>query len=78
MMNEMKKNELNEQEMENVTGGGRLLGISHSINDQPYKQDEDPGLIEGVVQAVSDGYDAVSDAASTAWEVVKYVFDVFG
>ena len=66
MMNEMKKNELTEQEMKNVTGGtdvGAILQAAEHLERN----------------TAFDGLDEkISEVASTAWEVVKHAFEVCG
>lgn len=64
MINDMKKNELNDLEMNEVAGGF----YSHSvlvpqISDQNQESEIDK---------------AVFEAVSTAWEVVKHAFEVCG
>ena len=58
MMNEMKKNELNEQEMETVAGG-----MIH-----------DPEVWDEIINSPEkkEFYSDVREAAGTAWEVVKH------
>ena len=73
MMNEMKKNELNEQEIENVAGGSSY--IDHYIHVQ--QLDRENGIAEGS-EEVGAAWKAVGDAASTAWAVIKHAFDVCG
>ena len=58
----MKSYELNEQEMNGVAGGSSY--IDHYIHVQ--QMDRENGIATG------------SDEASTAWEVIKYAFDVCG
>ena len=64
MINDMKKNELNEQEMNAVAGGFYPQSILvPEIGDQSQESEVDK---------------AVFGAISTAWEVVKHAFEVCG
>ena len=58
MMNEIKMNDLNEQEMENVAGG-----FHH-----------DPEVWDEIINSPEkkEFYQDVREAAGTAWEVVKH------
>ena len=60
MMDELKKNELNEQEMENVAGG--YLDVKGELS-------------ESEAELASKMDDAFYEAVDTAWKVVKHVFD---
>ena len=76
MINDIKKNELNEQEMDNVTGGAFFSEPKpDGGNMQNYHKDQGITVGEYLCQEI---YDAVSEPVSTAWEVVKYAFEVFG
>ena len=72
-MDDIKKNELNEQEMDNVTGGAFF---SEPKSDGGYMQhyQKERGITVGEYLA-QEIYDTVSEPVSTAWEVVKYVLD---
>ena len=64
MITDMKKNELNELEMENVAGGFYSQSILvPEVADQNQESEVDK---------------AVFGAVSTAWEVVKHAFEVCG
>ena len=70
MMNNMKAYELNEMEMYEVAGGHShdAIRTAEKVYEMMKEQKtEGPALVE-----------TISDAASTAWEVVKYAFDLFG
>ena len=69
----MKSYELNEQEMNGVAGGSSY--IDHYIHVQ--QMDRENGIATGNDE-VGAAWEAVSNAASTAWEVIKYAFDVCG
>ena len=60
MMDDIKKNELNEQEMKDVTGGYLDVG---------------GGLSESEAELAAKMNDAFFEAVDTAWKVVKNVFD---
>ena len=60
MMNEFKKNELNEQELKGVAGG--YLDVKG-------------GLSESEAELAAKMDDAFYEAVDTAWKVVKNVFD---
>ena len=62
MMNELKKNELNEQEMENVSGGASLGDLFDAVSDI-------------VSDAVGSAFDTVADAAGTVIDVVEYAWE---
>ena len=76
MINNMKAYELNEMEMENIAGG-RLPTAEEiqAANEWELKNEEklrnDPNVI---IIDVS----GISDTISTAWEVVKYAFELCG
>ena len=67
MTYDMKKNELNELEMENVTGGDNdivdLMKATKVLEQRNNNSDLDEKFCE---------------AASTAWQVVKYAFELCG
>ena len=64
MINNMKAYELNEMEMKGVAGGyDPIQEVVDKMNQ-----------IEGGTSL----QDAFSEAASTAWEVVKYAFEICG
>ena len=66
MINDMKKNELTEQEMNGVAGGidnARVMESIEWLNENASQEDFD---------------EKVCEAASTAWEVVKYAFEICG
>lgn len=66
MMNDMKKNELTEQEMSGVAGGFYPQSIlAPEIADQSQAQG-------------SEVDKAVFEAVNTAWEVVKHAFEICG
>ena len=79
MMNEIKKNELNQQEMENVAGGGGLFHTSSDSNYRPsHKTDFDKAMDEfviGVGETAVDAFNAVSEAGDVAWKVVKNMLE---
>ena len=60
MMDELKKNELNEQEMKNVAGG--YLDVKG-------------GLSESEAELAAKMTDAFYESVDTAWKVVKHVLD---
>ena len=76
MTNNMKAYELNEMEMENIAGG-RLPTAEEiqAANEWELKNEEklrnDPNVI---IIDVS----GISDTVNTAWEVVKYAFELCG
>ena len=59
-MDDIKKNELNDQEMKDVTGG--YLDVSG-------------GLSESEAELAAKMTDAFYESVDTAWKVVKHVFD---
>ena len=69
-MEELKKNELNEQEMENIAGGRIMGGSIHRGDLKKYAPSD-----EEVEEAIAEAIDTVSEAADTAWKVVKHVLD---
>ena len=79
-MDDIKKNELNEQEMENVSGG--FFTHAHPSNT-PNRTPVEPSAFDkamdefvgGVCETAVDAYNAVSEAGDIAWKVVKNVFD---
>ena len=60
MINDIKKNELTEQEMNGVAGG---------------YLDVNGGLSESEAELAAKMDDAFFEAVDTAWKVVKHVFD---
>ena len=76
MIDDMKKNELNEQEMDNVTGGSLFFEPKpDGSNMQRPSKEPEITVGEYLCQEI---YDAVSEPVSTAWEVVKHAFEVYG
>ena len=79
MINDMKKNELNEQEIENVAGGYNGTDYFRWEQEQAlYRQDgqeaqEAPPFHIGGVE-VGTAWESLG----TAWKVIKHAFDVCG
>ena len=65
MITDMKKNELNELEMDSVSGG-------------MFPAPPQPELSEEAKRRIDEENEAFINAVSTAWEVVKHAFDVCG
>ena len=65
MMNDMKAYEMNEMDMDSVTGG-------------MFPAPPQPELSEEAKQRIDEENEAFINAVSTAWEVVKYAFEVCG
>ena len=65
MMDEIKKNELNEQEMDSVTGG-----IIPMIPLPPL-----PDLTEEEMQQRKETDEAIFNAVDTTWKVVKHALE---
>ena len=80
-MEELKKNELNEQEMENIAGG--LFNERTPRQKTPNRTPVEPTgfnkamdeFVTGVGETAVDAYNAVSEGADIAWKVVKHVLD---
>ncbi len=68
MMNEIKKNEMNDMELKNVTGGIFPMPPLPEVAD----------LTEAEEQRLKEQDEAIFNAIGTAWEVVKHAFEVCG
>ena len=68
MMDDIKKNELNEQEMESVTGGMFPMPPLPEVADLTAEEE----------QRLKEKDEAIFNALGTAWEVVKHAFEVCG
>ena len=76
MINDMKKNELTEQEMENIAGGRLPTAEEIQAANEWELENEDKLRNDPNVIIIDVG--AISDTVSTAWEVVKYAFELCG
>ena len=66
MMNDMKKNELTEQEMNEVAGGSDVTAILKAAENLERNT------------AFDEVNEKICEAAGTAWEVVKHAFEICG